>query len=100
MNITRKSILTGTVSTREIDVTRDQIVAWERGELIQDAMPHLFPDDREFLMTGITPEQWETLTEVDLASRSNTLIRRGGSANTISTREENEDHDEGDDEYV
>jgi hypothetical protein len=34
------------------------LIQWERGVLIQDAMPHLSPDEREFLMTGITPDEW------------------------------------------
>ena len=25
---------------------------------IQEAMPHLTPDEREFIMTGITAEEW------------------------------------------
>jgi hypothetical protein len=25
---------------------------------IQNAMPHLSVDDREFIMTGVTPEEW------------------------------------------
>jgi hypothetical protein len=42
----------------DIDVTDEQMVAWRSGELIQKAMPHLSDDDREFIMTGITPEEW------------------------------------------
>lgn len=58
MTITRTSGLTGHTHTREIDVTDDQLKSWLEGDLIQDAMPHLSPDDREFIMTGITPEEW------------------------------------------
>jgi hypothetical protein len=61
MNITRKSPLTGITRTKEIDVTIDQILAWEMGELIQNAMPHLSADDREFVKTGITGEEWDQL---------------------------------------
>jgi hypothetical protein len=28
--------------------------------LIQEAMPNLSADDREFIMTGITPEEWNS----------------------------------------
>jgi|TARA_B100000424_G_scaffold47347_1_gene32922 hypothetical protein len=45
--------------TREIPVTQEQIDAWKSGELIQNAMPNISADDREFLMTGITPEEWD-----------------------------------------
>jgi len=48
-------------NTREIDVTQSQLDAWKAGELIQNVMPHLSPDDREFLMTGLTPEDWEEM---------------------------------------
>lgn len=58
MKITRKSILSGTIRTLDIDVTDEQMVAWRSGELIQKAMPHLSDDDREFIMTGITPDEW------------------------------------------
>ena len=43
----------------DIDVTPTQIASWENGLLIQTAMPDLSPDEREFIMTGITPNEWE-----------------------------------------
>jgi len=58
MKITRKSPLTGITRSKEIDVTIAQILAWEEGELIQNAMPQLSADDREFVKTGITGEEW------------------------------------------
>ena len=58
MEITRKSILTGIVRTREIDVTVEQVEAWKMGALIQDAMPHLSVADREFIVNGITDVEW------------------------------------------
>jgi len=37
---------------------------WMKGKFIQDAFNFLTPDEREFLMTGITPEEWaETFKE-------------------------------------
>lgn len=59
MKIQRTSPFTGTVNTREINVTPEQIAAWEAGAMIQNAMPNVSADDREFIMTGITPEEWE-----------------------------------------
>jgi hypothetical protein len=61
MNITRKSPLTGITRTKEINVTEEQILAWQSGELIQNAMPQLSADDREFVKTGITGEEWDQL---------------------------------------
>jgi hypothetical protein len=51
-------MFTGKVHTRDIDVTDHQLALWKGGMLIQEAMPHLSADDREFLMTGVTPEEW------------------------------------------
>lgn len=60
MLITKTSQLTGIEHTREIDVTVEQFDNWNcHGMLIQDAMPHLSPADREFILSGITPEEWE-----------------------------------------
>jgi len=61
MLITRNSPFTGTTITMNIDVTQAQLDAWESGTLIQDAMPNISADEREFIMTGITPEEWEEL---------------------------------------
>lgn len=59
MDITKSSLITGVEHTRSIDVEPEQLEAWENGMLIQEAMPHLSTDDREFIMTGITPEEWD-----------------------------------------
>tara|TARA_R110000824_G_scaffold319676_1_gene506680 strand:+ start:415 stop:612 length:198 start_codon:yes stop_codon:yes gene_type:complete len=59
MQITKASQITGKEASMEIDVTEDQIKAWENGQLIQNAMPNLSADEREFIMTGITPDEWD-----------------------------------------
>ena len=61
MTITRKSPLTGITRTKEIDVTIEQILAWEEGELIQNAMPNLSADDREFIKTGIDGKEFDSI---------------------------------------
>lgn len=58
MLIERRSPFTGKVHQREIDVTPQQLALWIEGYPIQRAMPHLSADDREFIKTGITPEEW------------------------------------------
>ena len=58
MLITRKSLISGNINTMSLPITEEQYTAWEQGTLVQDAMPHLSPDEREFIMTGITPEEW------------------------------------------
>ena len=59
MKITRASELTGVTRTLDLPVTEDQIQAWLDGMLIQDAMPNLDVNQREFVKTGITPDEWE-----------------------------------------
>lgn len=63
MIITRTSKLSGVTRQQEIAVTYNQLKAWENGELIQNAMPNLTPDEREFIQTGITADEWDKLFE-------------------------------------
>ena len=55
MLITRKSLISGNINSMSLPITEEQYNAWEQGTLVQVAMPHLSPDEREFVMTGITP---------------------------------------------
>ena len=61
MLIQRKSQMSGNVNTMDLDITQDQIDRWNSGELIQHVMPNLTPDEREFLITGITAEEWDSV---------------------------------------
>jgi hypothetical protein len=56
---TRKSAISGTVRTLTFIATMDQWAALDRGELIQRALAHLSMEQREFIMTGITQEEWD-----------------------------------------
>ena len=58
VRITKTSMLSGLQSSMDLPVRQGHIDHWLGGALIQDAMPHLDPDQREFLMTGITPDEW------------------------------------------
>ena len=59
MQITRTNPFNGTVNTRELDITPEQVEAYEAGALLQDAFPNLSADDREFYKTGI--DNWDEL---------------------------------------
>lgn len=60
MKVTNQSMLTKKWHTMEVDITPKQLYEVEKKEkLIQDIVPHLSLDQREFLMTGITPEEWK-----------------------------------------
>lgn len=45
----------------ELDITPIQYLKWENGMLAQDAFPNLTPDEREFILTGLLPGEWEEL---------------------------------------
>lgn len=60
MKITKTSSLTKVEHIMEIDVTFAQL--WQidnRTDLVQNIVPHLTHAEREFLLTGITSEEWE-----------------------------------------
>ena len=59
MIVRRANIFTGRVRELELDVTQEQIERWQNGELIQNVMPHLSVDEREFLISGMLPEEWD-----------------------------------------
>lgn len=64
MRITRTSPLTGEENTMELDVTDEQLAELHdsgRSRLIQDIFPDLSPDEREFLLTGYTAEDYEQM---------------------------------------
>ena len=58
MQITRTSLLSGKTVTKELPITEAQYAQWLDGELIQNAMPDLSEEDREFLISGSTAEEW------------------------------------------
>jgi len=58
LKITRKSMFTDVTRTIDLPITEEQLTLWEEGMLIQKAMPNLSPDQREFIMTGVTSEEW------------------------------------------
>ena len=53
MLITRTNPFNGSVNTRDLDITDEQVAAYEAGALVQNAFPNLSADDREFYKTGI-----------------------------------------------
>lgn len=61
MRVTNISRLTGRKHTRDLPITLAELERFEAGELAQVVWPHLSADDREFLVTGITPEEERNL---------------------------------------
>lgn len=68
MKVTRTSIFSGITRTLDLDVTQEGLDELEsrQGRHIQDIFPFLSADDREFLKTGVTAEEWEdAFAEID-----------------------------------
>ena len=63
MIIRKRNIFTGKVRELDLDVSPEQIARWQKGELIQNAMPQLSIDEREFLISGLLPEEWHKAFE-------------------------------------
>jgi hypothetical protein len=62
MLIERTSKVSGITRMKELPVTLQQLERFEKGmETIQDIFPDLSADDREFIKTGITAEEWDKL---------------------------------------
>ena len=62
MLITKTSIMSGITRSLELDVTIEQIAAYHsKTYLLQDAFPNLDADEREFMKTGITSEEWNDM---------------------------------------
>ncbi len=60
LEVTRKSILSGKTNTMALDITQEHLDKYEQvgGLLIQAVFPNLSAGEREFLISGITPEEW------------------------------------------
>lgn len=60
--VTKKSNLSGELHTISIDVNMESYEKYLKGEiLVQEIEPLLSANDREFLLTGILPEEWDEL---------------------------------------
>lgn len=60
MIVTRKSILTGIQRSIDLPITDEQVRRWNAREgYIQEIFSNLSADEREFIMTGITAEEWD-----------------------------------------
>jgi hypothetical protein len=59
MIITRVSAITGKEHVRDIPVNIGDLTEWKMGlGSIQDLMPYLSDTDREFILSGITEDEW------------------------------------------
>jgi hypothetical protein len=66
MFITKQSLMTGVEHTMDINVTEEQLLKWANGGVgscIQTVMPNLTASEREFLINGVTPDEWDGLVK-------------------------------------
>jgi hypothetical protein len=58
MQITRKSAITGKLNTMDIPVTAEELEAFTASrQVIRDFLSRLTPEQREFVLSGVTPEE-------------------------------------------
>lgn len=60
MKITRTSVF-GVTRTKDLPVTPEQISRWEQGELAQNVFTQLNAEEREFIISGNTTEDWDRI---------------------------------------
>ena len=64
MRITMESAITGEVHSMDLPITQEQWAEWtgilgSGKRMVQEVFPHLTNAQREFLLTGITPDEWD-----------------------------------------
>lgn len=61
MDITRKSAITGITRTINLPITKKQLDMYNSGIPAKEAFPELTEDEREFFITGVTSEEWDSV---------------------------------------
>jgi hypothetical protein len=59
--ITKKKLCTILQQEYRVSVPLDKFLLWKAGALIQDVFPDLSLDDKEFMITGLTPTEWNSI---------------------------------------
>ena len=63
--VTKQKKCSVTGKQYRVSVSIVEFENWQRGDLIQSVWPDMEADDREFLISGFTPEEWEQLIGSD-----------------------------------
>jgi len=63
--VTRENPFTGQLRSIELPIVQGELDRIEAGELVQEVAPHLTANQREFIISGITGEEFDALFEED-----------------------------------
>jgi len=62
VRVHKQSCITGKHHSMVLPTRQGELEHWEENmTLVQDAFPHFTPDQREFLISGSTPDEWNEL---------------------------------------
>ena len=61
MLVTVQNMFNGELNQMDLPVTVEQLETHQRGGLVQNIFPNLTTEQREFLITGLTPEKWDAI---------------------------------------
>lgn len=74
MIVSRKDPMTGRIRSVSMNITPEQMAAYESGTVIQLAAPNLTADEREFILTGFLPEEFDALMADDDQEETDTSV--------------------------
>lgn len=58
--VTKVSLLSGKTNSMTLPIRQGEVEYWQQsGAMVQDVFPHLTAGEREFLISGITPDEWD-----------------------------------------
>jgi len=60
IQVTRQSVLTRQMNTMELPILQEHLDIYDKigGFNVQDIFPQLDAEQREFLINGVTPQEW------------------------------------------
>lgn len=65
IKVIKTSIFTNKQNEMFLPITKNELKRWQDGECVQDVFPYLNDSQREFLITGATPQEWKDFMELD-----------------------------------
>ena len=72
MTISRFSPVSLKINEMSMMIDPNDLARWSRGAMVQESMPYLTPAEREFIISGVLPGEWDALfsDEADAGSES------------------------------